>query len=228
MPDTTSYAYTITYTDGQTNSGTIQAGQSIEATDNQSIAKVVITPNVISAGAIFNGDNRIKVYGTVNKTLKDGTPIQDNHEFDSKIAFEYFGLIKGDTYAYVYAGPLDARQNLAEPKASVGIYYEQHKRMPGDNDAGFLSVYSNADRNATSHSVLEPIFYYVLPEGTVYNGNFDRGWKQPAEQQPKITHFTVDDQEVVKLDYTGTGYIFDTTAVHNNDVHINNLPLAVS
>ena len=226
LPDTTSYAYTITYTDGQTNSGTIQAGQSIEATDNQSIAKVVITPNVISAGAIFNGDNRIKVYGTVNKTLKDGTPIQDNHEFDSKIAFEYFGLIKGDTYAYVYAGPLDARQNLAEPKASVGIYYEQHKRMPGDNDAGFLSVYSNADGNATSHSVLEPIFYYVLPEGTVYNGNFDRRWNQPAEQQPKITHFTVDGQEVVKLDYTGTGYIFDTTAVHNNDIHINNLPLA--
>lgn len=227
LPDTTSYAYTITYTDGQTNSGTIQAGQSIEATDNQSIAEVVITPNVISAGAIFNGDNRIKAYGTVNKTLKDGTPIQDNHEFDSKIAFEYFGLIKGDTYAYVYAGPLDARQNLAEPKARVGIYYAQHKRMPGDNDAGVLSVYNNADGSETSHSVLEPIFYYVLPEGTVYNGNFDRGWNQPAEQQPKITHFTVDGQEVVKLDYTGTGYIFDTTATFNNNIiHINNLPLA--
>lgn len=227
LPDTTSYAYTITYTDGQTNSGTIQAGQSIEATDNQSIAEVVITPNVISAGAIFNGDNRIKAYGTVNKTLKDGTPIQDNHEFDSKIAFEYFGLIKGDTYAYVYAGPLDARQNLAEPKARVGIYYAQHKRMPGDNDARVLSVYNNADGSETSHSVLEPIFYYVLPEGTVYNGNFDRGWNQPAEQQPKITHFTVDGQEVVKLDYTGTGYIFDTTATFNNNIiHINNLPLA--
>lgn len=183
---------------------------------------------MISAGAIFNGDNRIKAYGTVNKTLKAGTPIKDGYEFDSKIGFVYSGLIKGNENSWVFASPLYARQNLAEPKTSVGTYYEQHKRMPGDNDAGFLSVYSNADGNATSHSVLEPIFYYVLPEGTVYNGNFDRRWNQPAEQQPKITHFTVDGQEVVKLDYTGTGYIFDTTAVHNNDVHINNLPLAVS
>lgn len=50
---------------------------------------------MISAGAIFNGDNRIKAYGTVNKTLKAGTPIKDGYEFDSKIGFVYSGLIKG-------------------------------------------------------------------------------------------------------------------------------------
>ena len=92
---------------------------------------------MISAGAIFNGDNRIKAYGTVNKTLKAGTPIKD-YEFDSKIGFVYSGLIKGNENSWVFASPLYARQNLAEPKTSVGTYYEQHKRMPGDNDAGFF------------------------------------------------------------------------------------------
>ncbi|RVU69956.1 LPXTG cell wall anchor domain-containing protein [Lactobacillus xujianguonis] len=221
LPGTTSYAYKVTYTDGQTGSGTIQAGQSLKTADNQGIAKIVITPNVISSGVEFKGDNRIKAYGTVNKTLKDGTPIKDGYEFDSTIAFVYSGLIEGNTYGWVFAGPVDARQNLAEPTASVGTYSNQSKRMPSDTDAGYISVYSNANGDATSHSVFEPVFYYVLPEGTVYTGKFDQ-----KGQQPKITHFTVDGQEVVKLDYTGTGYVLDTTAGHNNDVHITNLPLA--
>ncbi|RVU72362.1 hypothetical protein EJK20_10270 [Lactobacillus xujianguonis] len=223
LPGTTSYAYQVTYTDGSTSSGNVQAGQSINAAGNRGIAKIVITPNVISAGISFNRgiDNkyRIRAYGTVNPTLANGQAIENGHEFNSTIGFQYNKL---NNDKIITVGPLNAVQKYVASIAGAYVFKTQYNYSPDAKNAGTLTPY--LDDDSVSSNLPEPIFYYVLPEGTVYNNVFSSHGSQYVKPRPKITNFEVDGQEVVKVDYTGTGY--KLVSSNDNTIHVDNLPLA--
>ncbi len=85
--------------------------------------------------------------------------------------------------------------------------------------------------NPTTPYIYEPIFYYVLPCGTVYN-NDPLTWPNShggVTGDPEVTTFQADDgRQVVKIDYTGIGYKYYTQTGATNAVYLNNVPDAIS
>jgi len=101
---------------------------------------------------------------------------------------------------------------------------------------GYLSVYAGGGQ---TNNIYEPIFYYVLPEWfSVYDFSTDYtklpdfvpNTNNGVIGTPKLSVFTVPTEisglsrQVVKIDYSGTGYNFLAGQPANNQIHLNTLP----
>ncbi len=96
---------------------------------------------------------------------------------------------------------------------------------------GSISINVSNDSKKASNRIVEPIFYYVLPAYTNFTGDLTNllnlnpgitdGDKSKENIKPKLTSYMVGNQQVVKLDYSGTGFVYDA----NKDG--NTLPIAI-
>ena len=90
--------------------------------------------------------------------------------------------------------------------AAVGTWGHQGSdKQPGLKNAGFLSTMVSVSGNPTTPYIYEPIFYYVLPCGTVYN-NDPLTWPNShggVTGDPEVTTFQADDGRQVARNRDG-------------------------
>ncbi len=96
---------------------------------------------------------------------------------------------------------------------------------------GSISINVSKDSKKASNRIVEPTFYYVLPAYTNFTGDLTNllnlnpgitdGDKSKENIKPKLTSYMVGNQQVIKLDYSGTGFVYDA----NKDG--NTLPIAI-
>lgn len=217
LPGLTNYQYTAQLSDGRTITGNIEAGKELTTNDGLYIKNIVLTPNLLAAGAgmdQYDASNQIKAYGSISDTLKN------NDKVNTQMGGDYTVNIDGQLIHKVIAKNIDCVQTIQEASAYVGSFAWQAKQAPGSIDSGYMSIYRSGDSvNATAHEVDEPILYYVLPKYTSYNRNIGVAVSNSgAKVPPKVTTFTVADHEIVKIDFTGTGDKIST--LDNANTHV--------
>lgn len=232
------YKYLITYEDGSTSEGPVNNGEIITAAKDMSITQIAIGFNNLNLhegtatdlpGNDFRyqkqdeNKNAFEAYGSVDHTVDDGT------ELTSRIGFDGSLTLGGLTRFISTLKPGTNTQTVKDPAKLASNTRTFRWTAPGGNfrgkkKAGYMSVSSPGDQETPY--VNEPIFYYVLPDGMTADS------LSLASQQgnPTINKVNTDAngsipaRQVVKIDYTGTGYNYDASQSANNKVWLDNLP----
>ena len=233
LPGTTSYAYTLTLTDGSTLTGTVAAGESVSVPDGDNIQSAVFTPNAVAIGAqtaalpandLRSQDTNVNAfiaYGHANEKYQNGDPVPNGAQLETTVSMS--STATGDkTWIAKQSQQVVLPENLT---SYLNTYGYQGTTASGQTKSGYLAVYYGTS-NATTLNIYEPIFYYVIPATTnitsplslqVPNVNGD------STATPKVTSFLADDgRTVVKIDYTGTKYYFNAGMNANTEVALNN------
>ena len=243
IPGTSNYKYTITYADGTTSEGQVNAGNTITGTGV--ITNIVVSPDNFErdqstavdlptnkfANQTTQSVNAFEAYGAVPETVKSGTQLVANLTFTGTIQ-------QGNITKYL-TSKIQVDQTVvssADLTSSSGIFGYQSNTATGQSNVGYLSVYAGGGK---TNNIYEPIFYYVLPEWfSVYDFSTDYtklpdfvpNTNNGVIGTPKLSVFTVPTEisglsrQVVKIDYSGTGYNFLAGQGANNQIHLNTLP----
>ena len=233
LPGTTSYAYTLTLTDGTILSGTVAAGESVSVPEGGNIQSAVFTPNEVAIGAqtaalpandLRSQDTSVNAfitYGHANEKYQNGDAVPNGAQLETTVSMS--STATGDkTWIAKQSQQVVLPENLT---SYLNTYGYQGTTASGQTKSGYLAVYYGTS-NATTLNIYEPIFYYVIPATTnitsplslqVPNVNGD------FTATPKVTSFLADDgRTVVKIDYTGTKYYFNAGMNANTEVALNN------
>ncbi|RYQ09066.1 hypothetical protein PG2093B_1350 [Bifidobacterium pseudolongum subsp. globosum] len=250
LPDLTQYRYEVTLLDGTLMTGTVPAGGTIARSKDSPIRDITLYPNMLDSGAdtdagssctTFVDDNaacagRTMVYvqGTLAGSYDDGTPVRSGDMITTSASLSVPSARQWDAKNRQWTSfslTASVRQQVItteELKASLGVYPSQAKRLPGSKDSGYISLWANLDGNQTTRSIHEPVFYYVLPRGVSYDeqiGVTTLNNHDGITVQPHVSAFqATDGRQVVKVDYTGTGYDYYTAQGSNNQVHLDIAP----
>ena len=231
LPGTTSYRYVITHPDQSKEEGSVAAGAVIQDTSGKGIRDLQLIPNqlVPTAGTVASvnpdGDygptkqNNAVValiaYGSLAATYDNGTPLKRGDQLVSSITAQSPGFNQGKYYTAQDIQTLISEADLRALYGVNGYQFPNTGQTPGTEDAGILTVSLNKN-GSTTDQVFEPTLYFVLPEGTTLKPTAD--WNTA-----KVTTTRVNGQEVVKVDYTGTGQYFANGVLHLTNLN-NALP----
>lgn len=236
LAGTKSFSYQVTYNDGTTAEGTIDAGASLDAPEGKTIKQVILKPDQVLPGARSDNastntrGNNFIVYGKVSKTYlwdddahKTGDAVSVGDTLTSSFSFEVEKMPnnKGEIRASVKSSAWSEQKVIGAEslKTSLSVWTYQSSRMPGVADAGKTAVTGTGNSNDTTDTIYEPIFYTVLPTGLTYNGKVE--W---LAGNPQVSTFWTgsgaDAHQVIKADYSGTGYSFKTKTSAVNAFHL--------
>ncbi len=204
LPDTTSYAYTLTLQDGTTETGTVAAGGTI--TSSGVIRQLVLQPNTIEAGATV-GD--FTLMGHLAATYDDGAAVKVGDQLKTQVTVAQNGATIGSA---------NFTQTVKEPFAFAGGQVRQDDKSAGAI-GGIMQLAGSGDYPHTANTVFEPILYFVLPKDTSIENMAtnlttadDKQGLTTTPGHPTVTQFKADDgRTVVEFDYTGTGESVNTT-----------------
>ncbi|WP_459446070.1 mucin-binding protein [Ligilactobacillus salivarius] len=252
-PGTTSYAYTIQTKSGKLLSGVVNAGETILAPTGEYILKVDIIPNYVEVGASTKyGDavgNIIKdnignrqaddpdifeALGTLSDAMNTMAVIPPDTVLTTKLAV-FSPDFNNNTY---YTRSIGQKvQGLDQLKASIGAWRYQTKTMynPKNTDPNYYGKL-DTHRSGTGYTtdrIYEPIIYYVLPKYFSYSRGWDGVQLKTTDDSgkvvvPKYSTYVVDGRQVIKFDYTGTGYSLYTQNQSTNQIFIMMDPDAVA
>lgn len=212
------YNYQINYIDNSVKSGTVSNGEAIPIENGTNISDIILTiprleiasldPNGVTWGQGITAG--FSIYGYVNENYRDGKKVNLGDTLTSRL-YPYFDTPSSDGY-------YNASQSVvAEQKDSITINFQtsNYNYEPGMN-GGNLSVSGWYAKKA-----VDPIFYFVMPANTV--ADLSTSTFKFGESQPKISSFSANGYQVVKVDYTGI-------KITGGDIRINikNLPDASS
>lgn len=236
LAGTKSFSYQVTYNDGTTAEGTIDAGASLDAPEGKTIKQAILKPDQVLPGARSDNastntrGNNFIVYGKVSKTYlwddgahKAGDAVSVGDTLTSSFSFEVEKMPnnKGEMRASVKSSAWSEQKVIGAEslKTSLSVWTYQSSRMPGVADAGKTAVTGTGNSNDTTDTIYEPIFYTVLPTGLTYNGKVE--W---LTGNPQVSTFWTgsgaDAHQVIKADYSGTGYSFKTKTSAVNAFHL--------
>lgn len=210
--------------------------------------------NVADSGLIYScgmrvdnntscfGDNSdvvvLRINGKLSATYDDGTPVKVGDKFTTSLMLstDQYTMKDPNTKQKVSLnGIVKNTQTVisrADLKATFGTYTSQDSETAGVKNSASMAISRSYWGNPTTQYVYEPIFYYVLPPSFVYDKakglvNTNEYPGQPYKE-PKVTSAqTNDGREVVKIDFTGTGYWFDTFKGANQTIMLNISPDAL-
>lgn len=207
LPNTTSYDYTLTLTDGTVETGSVAAGTTITAKGTAGIQQAVLEPNYIAAGAYIAVGYQIGIQGTVATNYADGTAVKNGDQ----LKFTYtFTAPQAD--GTLNTATADKIETVTAPIGHFIAWQHQYgipgvptsEKMPGGR--GVLDVQQNGESGQTTDDIYEPILYFVIPKNATVTGYF-----YPKTDHPTITIYQTDDGRTgVKMDYTGTGEYVNT------------------
>lgn len=236
LAGTKSFSYQVTYNDGTTAEGTIDAGASLDASEGKTIKQVILKPDQVLPGARSDNastntrGNNFIVFGKVSKTYlwnddahKAGDAVSVGDTLTSSFSFEVEKMpnSKGEMRASVKSSAWSEQKVIGAEslKTSLSVWTYQSSRMPGVADAGKTAVTGTGNSNDTTDTIYEPIFYTVLPTGLTYNDKVE--W---LAGNPQVSTFWTgsgaDAHQVIKADYSGTGYSFKTKTSAVNAFHL--------
>ncbi|URI13016.1 mucin-binding protein [Ligilactobacillus salivarius] len=252
-PGTTSYAYSIQTKSGKLLSGVVNAGETILVPTGEYILKVDIIPNYVEVGAStkYGGavDNIIKdnignrqaddpdifeALGTLSDAMNTMAVIPPDTVLTTKLAV-FSPDFNNNTY---YLLSIDQKvQGLDQLKASIGAWRYQTKTMynPQNTDPNYYGKFDTHiyGTGYTTDRIYEPIIYYVLPKYFSYSLGWDGVQLKTKDDNgkvvvPKYSTYVVDGRQVIKFDYTGTGYSLYTQNQSTNQIFIMMDPDAVA
>lgn len=252
-PGTTSYAYTIETKSGKILSGVVNAGETILAPTGEYILKVDIVPNYVEVGASTKYGNDVnniikdnvgnkqaddpdifEALGTLSDAMNTMAVIPPDTVLTTKIAV-FSPDFNNNTY---HTLSIDQKvQGLDQLKASIGAWRWQTKTMYNTKNTD-PNYYGKFDTHSygtgyTTDRIYEPIIYYVLPKYFSYSRGWDGVQYKTTDDSgkvvvPKYSTYVVDGRQVIKFDYTGTGYSLYTQNQSTNQIFIMMDPDAVA
>ena len=204
---TSTYRYVLTYADGTTSSGTVNAGEAIKATGNSPIREAVLTADYWKAGAKTDGAGvamdsntklqRFTITGNLSETYDDGSAVKTGDSLTNSMT------VSSD---YLNGATRKVTQKIVpEYMSSFRIYESGGTGLAGESQK--LTILSNKDMSAVQNEYLnKPVIYVVLPQYAVYNDTASKFYGDPA-----VSTFYVNDgaNQVVKLDYSNSDYQYN-------------------
>ena len=222
----------------------VDAGQVIAAPTGTTIYKADILPNYVEVGATTKmGSDLSKVpdsnsgsttqnedpdvfeaYGYISDKLNNMATLPPDTTVSTKIAIRSADFNDNQTVNSAVDQKVLGLDSLTAAMQAYGTQSSQsYDPTNPTKSAGTIDMHFDTDPKATTVKVFEPIFYYVLPKYFSFSGGWD-AVKDKAKDantgkviEPKFETYMVDGRQVVKLDYTGTGFNYNTNASQSND-----------
>lgn len=219
MDNVKNYKYEVHYADGSTNSGIVNAGETIHGEATKIISKIVISPDTFNIGA------KTELSMPNNQFI-----LQEQKDVN---AFEAFGVINNPIYSvnqvfdFIFTGTgrigsmfqtttqttrgVARVLNPEDRKTGLSPYTPSYNNLNNINigDIGIQRMwYVNTERYLD-----EPVLYYVIPAGYSADSNLTIK-SDTLRGEPKVSAFVVNNSDgsqnqVIKIDYSGTDYQID-------------------
>ena len=238
-----SYTYEITLTNGKKVTGTVTAGETVSSTDNVGIRSIIFTPDTKTIGRNTKTDglpnvgkisdqtanlsqNLFIAYGNLNDTYDDGTTkVKVDDKLTSSITIFGSNFKSKPDGTKVVSHTASGTQTIIDSSkftASLGTWTHQPHTNPGQQNAGEIALSGGGSGNYSY--IYEPIFYYVVPGNAVFSGNSVDRLNKNGNQSPSpiVTSYLVNGHQIVKVDYTGTNYQYNTATGANDSLHLDN------
>ncbi|WP_270254158.1 mucin-binding protein, partial [Lactobacillus johnsonii] len=222
----------------------VDAGQVIAAPTGTTIYKADILPNYVEVGATTKmGSDLSKIsdsnsgsttqnedpdvfeaYGYISDKLNNMATLPPDTTVSTKIAIRSADFNDNQTANSAVDQKVLGLDSLT---AAMQAYGYQNSTMYDPTNptksAGTIDMHFDTDSRATTVKVFEPIFYYVLPKYFSFSGGWDAIQDKAKDAntgkviEPKFETYMVDGRQVVKLDYTGTGFNYNTNDSQSHD-----------
>ena len=192
------FNYQINYVNNSVKSGMISNGEAVAIENGTNISNIVLTipqlgiDSLNPQGLIWGQgiDVGFSLYGFVNENYRNGQKVNLGDTLTSDL-YPYFDTPSDEGY---YTA---SQSVVAEEKDSITINFtaSNYNYAPG-NYGGTLTIGGWYAKKA-----VDPIFYLVMPSNALADlsiSSFKFG-----ETKPKVSSFSVNGYQVVKVDYTG-------------------------
>ena len=222
----------------------VDAGQVIAAPTGTTIYKADILPNYVEVGATTKMDRDLskipdnnsgsttqkedpdvfEAYGYISDKLNNMATLPPDTTVSTKIAIRSADFNDNQ----IANSAVDQKVlGLDSLTAAMQAYGSQSSQLYDPTNptksAGTIDMHFDTDPKATTVKVFEPIFYYVLPKYFSFSGGWDAVEYKAKDAntgkviEPKFETYMVDGRQVVKLDYTGTGFNYNTNDSQSHD-----------
>ena len=193
------FNYQINYVDNSVKSGMISNGEAVAIENGTNISNIVLTipqlgiDSLNPHGLIWGGqgiDVGFSLYGFVNENYRNGQKVNLGDTLTSDL-YPYFDTPSDEGY---YTA---SQSVVAEEKDSITINFtaSNYNYAPG-NYGGTLTIGGWYAKKA-----VDPIFYLVMPSNAL--ADLSTSSFKFGETKPKVSSFSVNGYQVVKVDYTG-------------------------
>lgn len=222
----------------------VDAGQVIAAPTGTTIYKADILPNYVEVGATTkmggalsgipdsnsgsttqNEDPDVfEAYGYISDKLNNMATLPPDTTVSTKIAIRSADFNDNQTANSAVDQKVLGLDSLTAAMQAYGTQSSQsYDPTNPTKSAGTIDMHFDTDPKATTVKVFEPIFYYVLPKYFSFSGGWDAVQDKAKDAntgkviEPKFETYMVDGRQVVKLDYTGTGFNYNTNDSQSHD-----------
>lgn len=222
----------------------VDAGQVIAAPTGTTIYKADILPNYVEVGATTkmggalsgipdsnsgsttqNEDPDVfEAYGYISDKLNNMATLPPDTTVSTKIAIRSADFNDNQTANSAVDQKVLGLDSLTAAMQAYGYQSSQsYDPTNPTKSAGTIDMHFDTDPKATTVKVFEPIFYYVLPKYFSFSGGWDAVQDKAKDAntgkviEPKFETYMVDGRQVVKLDYTGTGFNYNTNDSQSHD-----------
>ena len=244
-----SYTYEMTLANGKKVSGTVTAGDTVKSTDGVGIRSITFTPDTHTIGKntktyntprvgflsdqdqLLDSDHHTNLfiaYGNLNHTYDNGKEVKVDDELKSSITIFGSNFKPKDDGTPIVSYTSSTTQTVIDTSkyiAVLGTYMNQGSTEPGKQQAGSISLAGPFDtKNSNYRYIYEPIFYYVIPDNAVFSGDMVKNLNSNDKEKavPVVSTYFVNGRQIVKVDYTGTNFDYDTRNGGNDTVILDN------
>ena len=223
--------------------GAVKAGQVIVAPTGTTIYKADLVPDYVEVGATTKlgsdlsniakantggktqkeDDDVFEAYGFISDRLNNLTPLPADTTVSTKIAIRSADFNDNQTENAAVDQKVVGIDSLKAAMQAYGYQAKQAYDPTKKDPAGYIDMHFSTNSDATTKKIFEPIFYYVLPKYFSYVGGWDAIVNKAKDANtgqvvvPKYSTYLVDGRQVVKLDYTGTGFNYVTDGQQGQD-----------
>ena len=184
----------------------------------------------------FISNETFMAYGYISDALNNDPYLPDKTYVSSKLTVSSPSYRPNTTFYATDTQLVASKNTIQSALWASGSQHAYNRYYSPDidytkGDYGTISIDVSNDSKKASNRIVEPIFYYVLPNYTNFTGDLTNiinpnpgitdGDKSKENIKPKLTSYMVGNQQVVKLDYSGTGFVYDANKKSNT------LPIAI-
>lgn len=184
----------------------------------------------------FISNETFMAYGYISDALNNDPYLPDKTYVSSKLTVSSPSYRPNTTFYATDTQLVASKNTIQSALWASGSQHANNRYYSPDidytkGDYGTISIDVSNDSKKASNRIVEPIFYYVLPNYTNFTGDLTNiinpnpgitdGDKSKENIKPKLTSYMVGNQQVVKLDYSGTGFVYDANKKSNT------LPIAI-
>ena len=208
---TNSYTYTLVYADKTTSTGTVAAGETIQAVGSSPIRRAILTADIWKAGVTTETTVESNTFAMTKSPVQrfyiNGNLADSYDNRDPVKVGDSLTNILTVTSKYLKKGSFgDTQKVVSQYLSNFNIIQTQSSnRIPGASQV--LTIYNGASPSDVLNDYLEkPIIYVVLPQYAIYNKEASSYYGNPTVSTYYVNNGA---NQVVKLDYSQTDYQYN-------------------